>query len=175
MTREDRGASSFDELAVGLSSGTLSRSKALKLMGAALVGGTLASLGIGEASAVPRCKPAGKRCKNGTQCCSGQCVDRVCGEVAPPPICTPPCQEGSVCTAGPGGVPTCQPRCTPSCRRECGCFRDADGSGSLCADRSILVESCDECPHPNLPGSTNCINLSILPGAVVPACALPCP
>ena len=38
------GASSFDELAVGLSSGTLSRGKALRLMGAALVGSALASV-----------------------------------------------------------------------------------------------------------------------------------
>jgi hypothetical protein len=35
---------SFDELARGLASGTLSRRKALKLMGAALVGGALASV-----------------------------------------------------------------------------------------------------------------------------------
>jgi hypothetical protein len=42
---------SFDELASGLASGSISRGKALKLMGAALVGGTLASLGIGEAGA----------------------------------------------------------------------------------------------------------------------------
>src|SRR5215217_8614775 len=38
MTEEDR-ASSFDELARGLASGSLTRGKALKLMGAALVGG----------------------------------------------------------------------------------------------------------------------------------------
>jgi hypothetical protein len=35
--------SSFDELTRGLASGTLSRGRALKLMGAALLGGTLAS------------------------------------------------------------------------------------------------------------------------------------
>jgi len=33
----------FDELTRGLASGTLSRSKALKLMGAAILGGTLAA------------------------------------------------------------------------------------------------------------------------------------
>ena len=42
MARETT-ESSFDELAIGLSSGTLSRGKALRLMGAALVGGTLGS------------------------------------------------------------------------------------------------------------------------------------
>jgi hypothetical protein len=77
MTREDRGASSFDELAVGLSSGTLSRGKALKLMGAALVGGALGSLGIREASA-DLCKPEGKACKKNSQCCSGFCFNNTC-------------------------------------------------------------------------------------------------
>jgi hypothetical protein len=65
---------SFDELASALASGNISRRRALKLMGAALVGGTLASLGIREAAAdPPGCKRAGKRCKRDTQCCSGNC------------------------------------------------------------------------------------------------------
>jgi hypothetical protein len=64
----------FDELATGLASGSISRGKALKLMGAALLGGTLASLGIGEAGAdPPGCKRNGKKCKRDTQCCSGNC------------------------------------------------------------------------------------------------------
>jgi hypothetical protein len=71
MTREDRGASSFDELAVGLSSGTLSRGKALRLMGAALVGGALASI-PGIAWAKP--KPAGAKCTHDKQCASGLCL-----------------------------------------------------------------------------------------------------
>src|SRR5918993_1323795 len=73
MTREDGGASSFDELASGLASGSISRGKALRLMGAALVGGTLASLGIGEAGADDLCKPEGKKCRKDAQCCSGSC------------------------------------------------------------------------------------------------------
>jgi hypothetical protein len=65
---------SFDELARGLASGSISRGKALKLMGAALVGGALSSLGIGGvAAAAPRCKPTGRKCKNDTQCCSLNC------------------------------------------------------------------------------------------------------
>lgn len=43
MAREPK-ESSIDELARGLASGTLSRGKALRLIGAALVGGTLASV-----------------------------------------------------------------------------------------------------------------------------------
>ena len=73
MTREDRGASSFDELARGLASGDVSRRRAIKLMGAALVGGTLASLGIREAGADDLCKPEGKKCRKDTQCCSDNC------------------------------------------------------------------------------------------------------
>ncbi len=54
MSEETNGRS-FDELAKGLASGEVSRRKALRLMGAALAGGTLASLvGIGEA-----CRPSG--------------------------------------------------------------------------------------------------------------------
>jgi hypothetical protein len=53
MTTEDRDREvyegtmeehSLDELAKGLASGTLSRSRAIKLMGAALLGGVLASI-----------------------------------------------------------------------------------------------------------------------------------
>ena len=43
----------FDELA----SGSISRGRALRLMGAALLGGALASLGIGGVAAADECKP----------------------------------------------------------------------------------------------------------------------
>jgi hypothetical protein len=65
----------FDELARGLADGSLTRGKALRLMGAALLGGTLGSLGIREASADrPGCKRAGKHCTRTDQCCG----DLVC-------------------------------------------------------------------------------------------------
>jgi hypothetical protein len=64
---------SFDELARELASGTLSRGRMLRLMGAALVGGALASLGIREAVADNLCKPTGKKCRKNSQCCSGNC------------------------------------------------------------------------------------------------------
>ena len=72
MARED---GFFDELARGLADGSLTRAKALRLMGAALLGGTLGSLGIsGEAGAdPPGCKRNGKNCKRNDQCCSGNC------------------------------------------------------------------------------------------------------
>jgi hypothetical protein len=76
MARED---GFFDDLARGLADGSLTRGKALRLMGAALVGGALGSLGIGaEASAdPPGCKREGKRCRKNSSCCSGQCVNGV--------------------------------------------------------------------------------------------------
>jgi hypothetical protein len=69
---------SFDVLATEMASGTLSRGKALRLMGAALVGGTLASLGIGEAAADNLCKPTGKKCRKNSQCCSENCANGTC-------------------------------------------------------------------------------------------------
>ena len=73
----------FDELASGLASGSIWRGKALRLMGAALVGGTLGSLGIREAFAADQgdqgeneeCKAAGMKCRKNAQCCSGNCTD----------------------------------------------------------------------------------------------------
>jgi hypothetical protein len=74
----------FDELASGLASGSISRGRALKLMGAALVGGTLASLGIGEAAAeAGGCKRTGKACKENSQCCSRNCANGTCAEPVP--------------------------------------------------------------------------------------------
>ena len=77
MAREE---SFFDDLARGLADGTITRAKALRLMGAALVGGTLASLGMGGEAAAdpPGCKRNGKHCTRDTQCCSRNCVSGTC-------------------------------------------------------------------------------------------------
>ncbi len=70
---------SFDELTRGLASGSISRGKAIRLMGAVLVGGPLTSFGVGGvALADDRCKPTGKKCKKNAQCCSGNCVNGAC-------------------------------------------------------------------------------------------------
>jgi hypothetical protein len=77
MAREEDGF--FDDLARGLADGSLTRGKALKLMGAAVVGGTLGSLGIGGvAVADEECKPTGKKCRKNAQCCSGICSGGTC-------------------------------------------------------------------------------------------------
>jgi hypothetical protein len=54
--------SSFDQLARGLASGSISRGKAIRLMSAALLGGTLASM-PGVALADDECKRDGKKCR----------------------------------------------------------------------------------------------------------------
>src|SRR5215217_4732995 len=78
MAREEEGF--FDELARGLADVSLTRGRALRLMGAALVGGSLASLGIGEAGAAPPgCKRIGKHCTRDPQCCGSLvCVSGTC-------------------------------------------------------------------------------------------------
>src|SRR5688572_11114130 len=92
---------SLDELARGLASGSISRGRALRLMGAALVGGALGSVGIGEAAAAPiGCKADGKKCKNGNQCCSLNCSGGIC--VSCPPgqeLCNGSCVSTS-CSQG---------------------------------------------------------------------------
>src|ERR671921_285825 len=77
MARED---GFFDDLARGLVDGTLTRGKALRLMGAAVVGSTLGSLGLGgDASAdPPGCKRNGKNCTRNDQCCSRNCSGGTC-------------------------------------------------------------------------------------------------
>ena len=63
------------------------------MMGAALVGGALGSLGIREASA-DLCKRDGKECKKNSQCCNGFCERDASGNG----ICaTPECRDDSDC------------------------------------------------------------------------------
>jgi hypothetical protein len=61
--------SSFDELARGLASGRLSRRKALRLMGVALLGGVMASI-PGAALAAPPIRGCQTvQCPLGSRCC----------------------------------------------------------------------------------------------------------
>jgi hypothetical protein len=141
MTREDRGASSFDELAVGLSNGTLSRGKALRLVGAALVGGTLASLGLGEAGA-DLCKRNGKACKKNSQCCSNNC-------------------SGGTCAACPPGTELCSNgQCASCCENnDCrGCATCQSGT-CACPAGTVLVTANGTCAIPCGPGGACDIDL----------------
>jgi hypothetical protein len=133
VARED---SFFDDLARGLADGSLTRGKALRLMGAALVGGTLGSLGIdGEASA-DQCKRTGKVCKKDKQCCSGACVGGTCAACASGQVlCGGSCVSNS-CLANSGQVFN-----TTTCQCEC-------PSGTLTLSNGTCVTSCfgGDCP-----------------------------
>jgi hypothetical protein len=108
---------SFDALARGLANGSISRRRAIRLLGGALLGGAVASLaGVswlagdsGEAQAAPGpggspCGNAGQSC-NAQKCCQGlPCIgkpgnrvccpkDRVCGSFC--------CPLGVTCTGCP--------------------------------------------------------------------------
>ena len=93
---------SFDELARGLASGSLSRRKALRLMGGLLVGSTLGSLpGVAWADD-DDCKRRGRRCTRNRQCCSKNCIENPAG------------RGGKVCGCPTGKTP-CQEHCVKNC------------------------------------------------------------
>jgi hypothetical protein len=105
----------FDELASGLASGSISRGRALRLMGAALVGGTLGLLGVGGVAGAdpPGCKRNGKHCKRNTQCCSFNCSSSGTCVLGDP---NDPCTECiNNCLAQGGGTLECESACAPSC------------------------------------------------------------
>jgi hypothetical protein len=121
---------SLDELAKGLASGTLSRGRALKLMGGALLGGVLASV-PGLAGAAPSTVRGGKGpCSEGRTNCRGQCVDlstntNNCGQ------CANVCSTGEDCLNGTCVDPNPPPPPPPTC---------SSGDCSECAPGYICVE-----------------------------------
>ena len=112
---------SFDELAKGLAGGTISRGRALRLLGSALLGGVLASI-PGVALAAP-CPSGQTKC--GKECCSG----------------------GENCVKG-GGAPRCvcptQQECGTQCCRpnELCCTLDLSGTQGCAHDRAGLPGNC---------------------------------
>jgi hypothetical protein len=134
--------SSLDELARGLATGTLSRGKALRWMGGALLGAALASFpGVAWAN---DCRRLGRQCRRDSQCCSRNCIRR---------------GDDKVC-ACPEGKSRCNDRCVNLDRNEnhCGeCFNQ-------CPEGQECVEGeCGGCPGtPLTEGECNCA--SICPG-----------
>ena len=156
----------FDELTSGLASGSISRGKALRLMDAALVGGTLASLGIGEAGADNLCKPDGKKCRKNAQCCSGKCEGGTCAAACTSDggtcstssdCCSGNCSNGFRCASGRVGLSngTCAKPCInglvdcASCSG--GCASSAVGVGDFCSNSAAFpVIPCSDhrdCPE----------------------------
>ena len=122
---------SFDELARGLASGTISRRKALKLVGSAILGaGVLAAIPARPAEAAECGSTAGctRRCRDTRRC---RCVRTVTGNVR----CVRPCCSRRTCNQNSDCRSTelCM---TTNC---CG------GTGS---DEGICVTTC-QAPRPN--------------------------
>jgi hypothetical protein len=109
-------------------------------MGAALVGGTLASLGIGEAAADPiGCKRSGKKCKNDEQCCSGNCVNGTCACKG----LSSACNNNSECCSGfCNQLGFCdQNRVTCTC--QVGTSNIGLCTGAACSDTTALNQFCN--------------------------------
>src|ERR687893_1353134 len=122
MVDQERFA--FDELAKGLAGGTVSRRKVLRLLGAAFVGTTLASVpGMAWAAKTPRPPKPDGRCSQNKPCPAGQgCCNRTCVDLQSDPnncgSCGNSCPEGVPCTNG-GCVVCVQPEFPDNCNGEC--------------------------------------------------------
>ena len=97
----------FDDLAKGLENGTVSRGRALKLVGGALVGAVVTSLFPREADARRRCNA---RCR-----CRRKGGARVPGDPAAPCRCANKCETPGVVKCGSA--------------KTCNCFKTIDGEG----------------------------------------------
>jgi hypothetical protein len=146
MTEETRGRS-FDALAKGLASGDVSRGKALKLMGAALLGGLLAST-----PTLAEAKPKDNKCINDKQCPAGTtCVNNVCVTRTGPNRISCYCQDGTqidTCTSADcaSGIEQDQV-CNPLCASHGG----LEATGCLIYHPQCYVSPS---PNPNLLGCT---------------------
>jgi len=143
---------SFDELATGLASGTISRRRVLRLMASAVVGAALASVS-GVAWAAPP-EGRGRPCPRGAKKCGDTCCfspeDRCCRGV-----CTTVGMDrsncgrcGNECATGEG---CCGGKCVPlNTHEHCsGCFAG-------CHEAEICVDGSCQCPEP---GHTVCANV----------------
>ena len=177
--------SSLDELAKELATGTLSRGKAIRWMGGALLGAALASVaGVAWAN---DCRRLGRECRRDSQCCSRNCFgrrdDKVCGCRADQTLCKKPrgegrcvnlqtnerhcgecfnrCPEGQECVNGvcDGNPCSVGVLVTP-----------VDGGAPFCAGIQNCRGSCTECSE-----GTICATGGSCDPAVFPVtCALPC-
>ena len=147
---------SLDELAKGLATGTVSRGKAIRWMGGALLGAALASVpGMAWAD---DCRRLGRECRRDSQCCSRNCIrrgdDKVCGCPEGKSRCNDRCvnlktnerhcgecfnrcEDGEECVGGVcqgGGCPG-----TPLTEGECNC-------ASICPSGDFIHVTCQDNP-----------------------------
>jgi hypothetical protein len=163
---------SFDALARGLANGSISRRKALRMLGAALVGSALASIpGVALAKPPPgTCKELGFKCAANTECCSKNCIKnpqgngKICGcptnqtlcgnrcitcnntgEIVNPATCQCECPTGKSLVNGTC-VATCifEGQCVgPNCGVGCFCRETTEGV-PICVS-NFAVGQFDEC------------------------------
>jgi hypothetical protein len=145
---------SFDELARGLANGTLSRGRALRLMGAAIAGAFLTSIPgrvLAQEEEVVRCR--GQICRPGEVCVRRRGFKPECGcPTHAPVVCDP---EDSVQACCPETLPTCCPVMQPNPAAK-GCC----GAGEVCCPAGSAQDCC--------PVSTRCTSTGCEP-------VFPCP
>jgi len=155
-----REGSIFDELARGLADGSVTRGKALKLMGSAFLGAALASVPGVAWAACPtgqtrcgercvdlqtnerHCGSCRNRCGSAQTCCQGRCInlkrsERHCGS------CFNRCPEGSECVDGvcqcPSGTTLCGGACVSNV---CPQGQDFNPSACQCEAVTICPDTC---------------------------------
>jgi hypothetical protein len=180
-------ASSFDELAKGLATGTLSRGKAIRWMGGALLGAALASF-PGVAWADDDCRRLGRECRRDSQCCSRNCIrrgdDKVCGCPEGKSRCKDRCvnldrnenhcgecfnrcEEGQECVNGECGSPP--PACPPEEAPCCTClYRDTTtGEFFSTCHPGFTGENCDTPCTADVPEGTEFVEASVAFGGAI--------
>lgn len=187
---------SFDALARGLASGSVSRSRALRLLGGALLGGVLASIpGIAFADHKPShggggggpTNPRGSRgCTEPKVRVGGKCV---CPTPCPTPqvhnqtSCECECPANQNCTASGGTVndSSCECVCptgTTTCENNACCTADQVCSNGQCLEvcRSTACRTC-YCGDSvtNTITTQVCIGASSCAGIQSPTCEEACP
>jgi Stigma-specific protein, Stig1 len=173
---------SFDELAKGLASGTVSRHRVLKLMGGALLGALLATIpgvgwaqpGTGGGKGGGGGAPQG-RCPSGFTNCRGKCVilaeDRNnCG------ACGVICPEGRSCTNGAcveqSPCPSGQTFCNGTCVNTNGDINNCGQCGNSCEDNNPCTDklcSVGTCLRVPLNNDTPCPEGTCQEGVCVPS------
>jgi CXCXC repeat protein len=153
-----RGEGSFDELAKGLAGGTVSRGKALRMLGAALFGGMLASIpGVALGAPPGRGRPSGSAgCPHAGQIrVDGQCVCPTGNALCPS---TNKCVSNQCGTNQTFNPATCQCVCpsdTTLCLDSNECVPN-----NVCSDPYVLnPNSCScECPEGTRPCGALCVS-----------------
>lgn len=156
VNREDTTMEpSFDALAKGLANGTVSRGKALRWMGGALVGAALASVpGVAWAKKKPGKQ---KKCKDFTDCPDGQsCIKGTCGCDSGTTLCGGSCCVTEACCGGVNGV--CCGNPSKTClNEECVCNPGLFACGeSCCSEGEICIEGGRCCSPEGICGNTCC-------------------